>query len=64
MLPSIVGDTVYVIANDGPAAAVDVATGDIRWSVPIQGVPFAPAIAGGYLLVGTNVGHLYAIGGS
>ena len=63
-LPSIVGDTAYVIANDGPAAAVDATSGDIRWSIPIQGVPFAPAIAGGYLLVGTNVGHLYAIGGS
>lgn len=63
-LPSIVGDTVYVVGNDGPAAAVDAATGDVRWSVPVQGVPFAPAVAGGYLLVGTNVGHLYAIGGS
>lgn len=63
-LPSIVGDTLYVVANDGPAVALDAATGEQRWSVDIQGVPFAPAIAGGYLLVGTDIGHLYAIGGS
>lgn len=63
-LPSVVGDTVFVIANDGPAAALDVATGDLRWSVPIEGAAFAPTIADGFLLVGTSVGHLYAIGGT
>jgi outer membrane protein assembly factor BamB len=63
-LPSVVGDTVFVIANDGLAAALDVATGEMRWSVPIEGEAFAPTIADGFLLVGTNVGHLYAIGGS
>jgi outer membrane protein assembly factor BamB len=63
-LPSLVGGTVYVVGNDGPATAVDAATGERLWGVPIQGVPFAPAVADGYLLVGTNVGHLFAIGGS
>jgi outer membrane protein assembly factor BamB len=63
-LPSIVGDTLYVVGNDGPAAALDAATGDERWSVDISGIPFAPAIAEGYLLVGTDIGHLYAIAGS
>jgi outer membrane protein assembly factor BamB len=63
-LPSLVGDTLYVVANDGPAAAFDVSTGQRLWSVPISGVPFAPAVVDGYLLVGTNVGFLYAIRGS
>jgi outer membrane protein assembly factor BamB len=63
-LPSVVGDTVYVIGNDGPAAAVDAATGSVRWTVPIAGVPFAPSVADGFLVVGTNLGHLYAIRGS
>lgn len=63
-LPSIVGETVYVVGNDGPATALDAATGEERWSVDIKGIPFAPAVADGYLLVGTDIGHLYAIGGS
>ena len=63
-LPSIVGDTLYVVGNDGPAAALDAATGNERWSVDISGIPFAPAIAEGYLLIGTDIGHLYAIAGS
>lgn len=63
-LPAVVGDTVYAVANDGPATALDAATGAIRWQVPIQGVPYAPALVDGYLVVGTTVGHLYAIHGS
>jgi glucose dehydrogenase len=63
-LPSIVGDTIYVVGNDGPATALDAATGAQVWSVEIDGIPFAPAVADGYLLVGTDLGHLYAISGA
>ena len=57
------GSTVYVAGTDGPIQAIDVATGDVNWSVSIAGTPFAPAVADGYLLVGTDAGTLYAIGG-
>jgi outer membrane protein assembly factor BamB len=62
-LPVFSGKTVYVAGNDGPVQGIDVATGRSAWSTPIRGVPFAPAVIGGYLLVGTDMGILYAIGG-
>lgn len=62
-LPVIVDNVLYLVGNDGPATAIDAATGKSLWSVPVQGVPFAPAVVDGYLLVGTDVGTLYAIGG-
>jgi outer membrane protein assembly factor BamB len=62
-LPVFNGGTVYVVGNDGPAEAVDAATGAVTWSTPIRGVPFAPAVVDGYLIVGTDLGILYAIGG-
>jgi outer membrane protein assembly factor BamB len=63
-LPAIVDDRVYVVGRGGPATAVDATTGRLLWEVPIEGAPFAPAVVGGYLIVGTDVGILYAIGGS
>jgi outer membrane protein assembly factor BamB len=62
-LPSVAAGIVYVAGNGGPVSALDGATGALRWKVPIQGVPFAPTITSGYVLLGTNVGNLYAIGG-
>lgn len=62
-LPSVAEGVVYVAGIGGPVSALDAATGEARWTVPIMGTPFAPVITGGYLLVGTSVGRLYAIGG-
>ena len=62
-LPAIVGDVLYLVGNDGPATAIDTATGKALWTVPVKGVPYAPAVVDGYLLVGTDIGNLYAIGG-
>ena len=33
------------------------------WHVPIDGVPYGAAVTGGLMLVGTDVGKLYAIRG-
>jgi outer membrane protein assembly factor BamB len=63
-LPAIVGNVVYVVGNDGPVEAIDATTGAPLWSVPIKGIPYAPTVVDGYLIVGTDVGTLYAIGGS
>jgi outer membrane protein assembly factor BamB len=63
-LPAIVGNVVYVVGNDGPVEAIEATTGASLWSVPIKGIPYAPTVVDGYLIVGTDVGTLYAIGGS
>jgi eukaryotic-like serine/threonine-protein kinase len=63
-LAAVVGDIVYIVGNEGPAEAIAADSGEAVWSVPIRGVPFAPAVVDGYLLVGTNIGMLYAIRGS
>ncbi len=61
-LASVAQETVYVATNGGSVQALDVENGEMRWEAPIEGVPYAPVITGGYVLVGTNLGVLYAIG--
>jgi outer membrane protein assembly factor BamB len=56
------GGSVYAATNGNSAFAIDAATGMVRWQVAISGVPYAVAITGGMVLVGTSVGSLYAIG--
>ena len=63
-LPAVVGNAVYIVGNDGPVEAIDATTGTSIWSVPIKGVPYAPSVVDGYLLVGTDLGTLYAIAGA
>jgi outer membrane protein assembly factor BamB len=63
-LPAIVDGTVYVATNGGTLQALDAGTGSERWRASIQGVPYAPIVTGGLVLVGTSVGLLYAIGGA
>jgi len=63
-LPAVVGNVVYIVGNGGPVEAIDATTGAPLWSVPIKGVPLAPTVVDGYLVVGTGIGTLYAIAGS
>jgi len=63
IVPAISGGTVYGASNDGFAFAMDAKSGALRWQVPIQGVPYGAAITSGLMLVGTDAGTLYAIGG-
>jgi len=63
IVPAVAGGVVYGASNDGVAFALDVATRKQLWQVPIDGVPYGAAVTGGLMLMGTNVGKLYAIGG-
>jgi outer membrane protein assembly factor BamB len=62
-LATIAGGVIYVPTNGHTLVALEAATGKIQWQAPIVGVPYAPVVAHGLVLVGTNVGVLYAIGG-
>lgn len=61
-LPSVWGTSVYVATTGGSLQALDTDTGTLEWQVEIVGIPYAPVVAGGLVLVGTNVGLLYAFG--
>ena len=63
-LPAIADDLVYVPTNGSSLVTLDAASGAVRWTAPTVGVPYAPVIAHGVVLVGTSVGVLYAIGGT
>jgi outer membrane protein assembly factor BamB len=64
VVPALAGNVVYAASNSGSAFAVDRVTGAELWSVPIRGVPYGPTVAGGMLLIGTDLGIVYAIGGT
>jgi outer membrane protein assembly factor BamB len=61
-LPAIVGDALIIASNSGVVAALDRADGTVRWTTAIVGVPYAPIVTHGLVLVGTSTGTLYAIG--
>jgi outer membrane protein assembly factor BamB len=63
-LPTIADGLVYVPTNGSSLVTLDAASGAIRWTAPITGVPYAPVVVHGMVLVGTSVGVLYAIGGT
>lgn len=62
-LPALADGLVYVATNGHTLLTLDEQTGAIRWQAPIVGVPYAPVVAQGYVLVATSTGNLYAIGG-
>jgi len=64
VVPALAGNAVYAASNNGSTFAVDRVTGKELWSVPIRGVPYGPTVAGGMLLIGTDLGIVYAIGGT
>ncbi|MEP6638084.1 MAG: PQQ-binding-like beta-propeller repeat protein [Chloroflexota bacterium] len=64
VVAAVVGATVYSASNGGFAFALDAATGAERWRLAIQGVPYGAVVTGGMVLVGTDGGTLYAIGGT
>lgn len=61
-LPSVVDGVLYTAANDHGAVALNAATGEVLWEVPIRGVPWAPTVTGGFMLIGTDGGTVYGIG--
>ena len=58
--PTKAGDILYV-ASSGGIAALDAATGEVRGTVPIDGIPSSPAVADGFLVAGTQSGTLYVL---
>lgn len=64
VVPAVADGIVYGASNGGFVFAVDAATGKEIWKLPILGVPYGAAVTSGLVLVGTDVGTLYAIGGS
>jgi len=62
-LPVVSAGALFVASN-GETMALDASTGKSRWKVFISGVPYGPTVVDGYLLVGTDLGVLYAIGGT
>lgn len=54
------GEVLYVATNDG-IAALAALTGEILGALPLDGIPFSPAVSGRYLIVGTQSGNLYAL---
>jgi outer membrane protein assembly factor BamB len=61
-LPAVWDTTVFVATTGGNLEALDTESGALRWEVDIVGTPYAPIVSGGLVLVGTNVGLLYAFG--
>ena len=64
IVPAMVDGTVYGASNGGFAFAVDAETATERWRVPIKGIPYGTGVVAGFVLVGTDIGDLYAIGGA
>jgi outer membrane protein assembly factor BamB len=54
------GDVVYV-ATSGGIIALAAVSGQVLGTLPVAGIPFSPAVDGGYLIVGTQSGNLYAL---
>jgi len=61
-LPAISGGLLVIAGNNGHLRALDIADGTDRWSVPIEGVPYAPSVAQGIVIVPTDTGTVYAFG--
>jgi outer membrane protein assembly factor BamB len=61
-LQAVWGSTLYVATMGGTLEALDRSTGALQWEVEITGVPYAPIVTSGLVLVGTNAGVLYAFG--
>jgi outer membrane protein assembly factor BamB len=58
--PTKAGDILYVASSTGIAALL-ARTGQVLGTLPLDGIPFSPAVSGGYLIVGTQSGSLYAL---
>lgn len=62
--PLVLGETVYVGTQAGELLALDILTGQPRWTLELgekSGISGAPALVAGTLYIGTFDGKLYAI---
>ena len=49
--PIIAGDAVYIFTMDWKSVALDLASGAVRWKIPVWGVVATPAVAEGRVLI-------------
>jgi eukaryotic-like serine/threonine-protein kinase len=61
---TIANGQLFFSSADRTVYSLDLESGSVRWKVPVTGVPFTPAVSGGRVFVGTDLGRLVAIGGS
>lgn len=61
-LPAVAGDRLVIAGNHGHLRALDIDDGAEVWGVPIEGVPYAPAVAGGLVIVASDIGTVSAFG--
>ncbi len=61
-LPAVAGGRVVIAGNHGHLRALDIDDGAEVWGVPIEGVPYAPAVTGGLVLVPSDTGIVSAFG--
>lgn len=59
--PAVVDGAVVVPTRAESLVAVDVESGDERWSVALGATPGTPTVAGGHLYVGDDAGHLNVV---
>jgi outer membrane protein assembly factor BamB len=60
----LVGGVLYVTSDDRSVRAIDIATDGLLWRLPVSGVPSAPAVVDGRVIVGTSTGKLMSIAGA
>ena len=62
--PTLAGDVLYAVTDDGKVVAVDAATGTLQWRLDAGSAPIGPpTVAGGRIYVGGTDGAVIAIGG-
>jgi outer membrane protein assembly factor BamB len=62
---ALVDGVLYVASFDRNVYAIDAATGKEKWHFPIDGaISYGPHVANGVVYVSTDLGSVYAIGGS
>jgi outer membrane protein assembly factor BamB len=59
--PVVVGDTLYLVRDDGRLYALATGDGSERWSVETGATDSAPAVADGTVYVGGTEGRVYAL---
>jgi outer membrane protein assembly factor BamB len=56
-----VGGVLYATSDDHQVHAIDVSTQRESWSVPVAGLPTAPTIVDGRIIVGTSLGKVVSL---
>ena len=54
----------YVPSSDRSIRALDESSGEVRWTLPVDGDPSIPVVTDGRLIVGTNLAALSVYAGT